>query len=119
MECQPLPGSVLQATVRAVSYTHLDVYKRQVADVVKELGGKPFLTDCNTLYVGSRKNALEHIDTAYQNGFTPYATGCQVIIADGIKGTDETLVPVSYTHLKTICPLWSYPVIATGSFFPF
>lgn len=69
-------------------------YARAVADVVKELGGKPFLTDCNTLYVGSRKNALEHIDTAYQNGFTPYTTGCQVIIADGIKGTDETLVPV-------------------------
>ena len=69
-------------------------YARAVADVVKELGGKPFLTDCNTLYVGSRKNALEHIDTAYQNGFTPYATGCQVIIADGLKGTDEALVPV-------------------------
>ena len=69
-------------------------YARAVADVVKELGGKPFLTDCNTLYVGSRKNALEHIDTACQNGFTPYATGCQVIIADGLKGTDETLVPV-------------------------
>ena len=69
-------------------------YARAVADVVKELGGMPFLTDCNTLYAGSRKNALEHIDCAYQNGFTPYATGCQVIIADGLKGTDETLVPV-------------------------
>ena len=60
-------------------------YARAVADVVKELGGKPFLTDCNTLYVGSRKNALEHIDTAYQNGFTPYATGCQIIIADASR----------------------------------
>ena len=69
-------------------------YARAVADVVKELGGKPFLTDCNTLYVGSRKNALEHIDTAYQNGFSPFATGCQIIIADGLKGTDEALVPV-------------------------
>ena len=76
-------------------------YARAVADVVKELGGKPFLSDCNTLYVGSRKNALEHIDTAYQNGFTPYATGCQIIIADGLKGTDEALVPVEggeYVH---------------------
>ena len=27
-------------------------YAKAVADVVKELGGKPFLTDCNTLYVG-------------------------------------------------------------------
>ena len=32
-------------------------YAKAVADVVKELGGKPYLTDCNTLYVGSRKNA--------------------------------------------------------------
>ena len=34
-------------------------YAKVVADYVKELGGKPFLTDCNTLYVGSRKNALD------------------------------------------------------------
>lgn len=40
-------------------------YAKVVADYVKELGGKPFLTDCNTLYVGSRKNALDHLDTAY------------------------------------------------------
>ena len=69
-------------------------YARAVADVVKELGGKPFLTDCNTLYVGGRKNALDHLDSAYQNGFVPYATGCQVIIADGLKGLDEVEVPV-------------------------
>lgn len=30
-------------------------YARAVVDVVKELGGKPFLTDCNTMYPGSRK----------------------------------------------------------------
>lgn len=69
-------------------------YAKAVADVVKELGGRPFLTDCNTLYVGRRKNALDHIDAAFENGFTPYSTGCQVIIADGLKGTDEALVPV-------------------------
>ena len=46
-------------------------YARAVVDVVKELGGKPFLTDCNTLYPGSRKNALEHLECAWQNGFTP------------------------------------------------
>ena len=39
-------------------------YAAVVAKVVKELGGKPFLTDCNTLYVGGRKNALDHIDAA-------------------------------------------------------
>ena len=69
-------------------------YAKAVADVVKELGGKPFLTDCNTLYVGGRKNALDHLDSANLNGFNPLTTGCQVLIADGLKGTDESLVPV-------------------------
>ena len=75
-------------------------YAKVVADYVKELGGKPFLTDCNTLYVGSRKNALDHLDTAYVNGFSPLQTGCHVLIADGLKGTDETLVPLNCEYVK-------------------
>lgn len=75
-------------------------YAKVVADYVKELGGKPFLTDCNTLYVGSRKNALDHLDTAYLNGFSPMQTGCHVIIADGLKGTDETIVPINCEYVK-------------------
>ncbi len=69
-------------------------WAKTVADLVKELGGKPFLSDANTLYVGRRKDALEHLDAAYENGFSPFSTGCQIIIADGLKGTDEVLVPV-------------------------
>lgn len=75
-------------------------YAKVMADLVKECGGKPFLTDCNTLYVGSRKNALDHIETAYLNGFHPYATGCHVLIGDGLKGTDETLVPINGEYVK-------------------
>ena len=75
-------------------------YAKVVADYVKELGGKPFLTDCSTLYVGSRKNALDHLDTAFLNGFSPMSTGCNVIIADGLKGTDETLVPINLEYVK-------------------
>ena len=75
-------------------------YAKVVADYVRDLGGKPFLTDCNTLYVGSRKNALDHMDTAYLNGFSPLQTGCHVIIADGLKGTDETLVPIDLQYVK-------------------
>ena len=48
----------------------------------------PFLTDCNTLYPGSRKNALEHMDCANLNGFNTITTGCQIIIGDGLRGTD-------------------------------
>ena len=64
-------------------------YAKAVADVVKELGGKPFLTDCNTLYPGSRKNALEHLQCAWENGFTAMTVGCPILIADGLKGTDK------------------------------
>ena len=69
-------------------------YAAAVVEVVKSLGGKVFLTDCNTLYGGGRKNALDHLDSAYTNGYSPFSTGCHVIIADGLKGTDEAYVPV-------------------------
>ena len=70
-------------------------WAKTVADFVKERGGKPFLTDCNTLYVGGRKNALDHLDSAMLNGFNPMTTGCQILIADGLKGNDEVEVPVA------------------------
>ena len=69
-------------------------YVKAVADLVKELGGKPFLTDCNTLYPGSRKNAVDHLLNADINGFNYMTTGCHNIIADGLKGTDDVVVPV-------------------------
>ena len=71
-----------------------------VADEVKKLGGRPFLTDCNTLYVGGRKNALDHLDSANLNGFNPLSTGCQIIIADGLKGTDEVDVEVDGNYVR-------------------
>ena len=69
-------------------------YAKVVADLCKEQGGMPFLTDCNTLYPGRRKNALEHLECAQLNGFWPMTTGCQVLIGDGLRGTDEVEVPV-------------------------
>lgn len=75
-------------------------YAKVVSDVVRRHGGKPFLTDCNTLYVGRRKNALDHLDAAYENGFSPFSTGCHVLIADGLKGTDESLIPVQGECVK-------------------
>lgn len=69
-------------------------YAKVVAEMIKGLGGMPFLTDCNTLYVGRRKNALDHLEAAYENGFSPFSTGCHIIIGDGLKGTDDVEVPV-------------------------
>lgn len=69
-------------------------YAAAVVKVIQDLGGKAFLTDCNTLYVGGRKNALDHLDAAYTNGFSPFSTNCHILIGDGLKGIDEVLVPV-------------------------
>jgi uncharacterized Fe-S center protein len=69
-------------------------WAKVVVDKIKSLGGKPFLTDCNTLYVGRRNNALVHLDAANENGYFPLSTGCQNIIADGLKGLDEVEAPV-------------------------
>ncbi len=75
-------------------------YAKAVVAYVREHGGTPFLTDCNTLYVGGRSNALDHLQSAYENGFTPLAVGCQVLIADGLKGTDEALIPIDCEYVK-------------------
>jgi len=69
-------------------------WAKVVVDAVKEAGGKPFLTDCNTLYVGRRKDALEHLEAAQENGFSPLTVGCQILIGDGLRGTEEIYVPV-------------------------
>jgi len=69
-------------------------FAKTVADRIKKLGGMPFLTDCNTLYIGRRGNALLHLEAAAENGYTVLSTGCQNIIADGIRGTDDIEVSV-------------------------
>ncbi len=74
-------------------------YARVVVDTLKEMGARPFLTDCNTLYPGMRRNALDHIEAAYQNGFSPMQVGCQVIIADGLVGNDHVSVPIKGEYL--------------------
>lgn len=75
-------------------------YAKVIVDIVKEAGGKVFLTDCNTLYVGGRKNALDHLESAYVNGYNPFALGCHIMIADGLKGTDDVLVPIDGEYVK-------------------
>lgn len=70
-------------------------YVGVVARMVRELGGKPFLTDSNTLYSGRRHNAYDHLRAGYENGFSRDATGCDIIIADGLKGNDFVDMPVT------------------------
>lgn len=73
---------------------------RPIVDRVIEAGGKPFLTDAGTLYVGTRGNAVDHLTTAVLNGFDYSVVGAPLIIADGIDGRDEVAVPINLRHFK-------------------
>jgi uncharacterized Fe-S center protein len=73
---------------------------RPIVDAVKEAGGKPFLTDASTLYVGTRSNAVDHLATAALNGFLEPVVGAPVIIADGLSGGDEEAVPIGLKHCQ-------------------
>lgn len=75
-------------------------WAKVLVDFLQARGARVFLTDCNTLYTGRRKNALEHLDAAYENGFSPLSTGCQLIIADGLRGDDEVWIPIDGDRIK-------------------
>lgn len=76
------------------------IYARKMVEIVKELGGKPFLTDTNTLYLGGRFNAVDHLITAYNHGFTYGTVEAPVIIADGLSGLDYRPVKIDGKHIK-------------------
>ena len=73
---------------------------RPIIDAIKAAGGKPFVTDASTLYVGTRGNAVDHLQTAMLNGFSYSALDAPLIIADGIDGRDEIAVPVGLKHFQ-------------------
>lgn len=75
-------------------------YAARLVSKIRELGGKPFLTDCNVLYFGKRSNAVDHTRTAYENGFNPLVTGANVVIADGLTGRGFTEVPINLKHIE-------------------
>jgi uncharacterized protein len=78
------------------------VYVRQVVEKVKACQGLPFLTDTNTLYLGSRSNAVEHIGNAILHGFDYAVAGAPVIIADGLNGKNIRRVGIHKNHFAEV-----------------
>jgi len=79
-------------------------YAARLVTLLRNLGAKPFLTDANTLYKGHRSNAVDHLQSAMENGFNPISAKCDVIIADGLKGTEyrEIVVDGEYCRAPKI-----------------
>jgi uncharacterized protein len=78
------------------------IFVREAVGRVKAHGGKPFLTDANTLYSGMRANGVDHIRCAIQNGFSYATVEAPIIIADGIDGRDAVDVPIAGTHFESV-----------------
>jgi len=61
-------------------------YAARMAELLKQMGARPFLTDTNTLYSGSRSNAVDHLYTAFLNGYNAISVpAAPVIIAGWIE----------------------------------
>ena len=78
------------------------VYVRRIVDQIRNLGALPFLTDTNTLYVGSRKESVSHLQTAIENGFDYSVAGAPLIIADGLRGSSAERVEINKKWYKEV-----------------
>lgn len=75
-------------------------YAAKLIDFLHTKGAKVFLTDSNTLYSGGRSNAVDHLDAAMNNGYNPIGAHANVIIADGLKGTEYKEIPLDGEYCK-------------------
>ena len=78
------------------------VLVRQVVDKIASIGAKPFITDTNTLYYGSRHNSPDHIKTAILHGFDYSVSGAPLIIADGLNGENWKNVDINQKHFEEV-----------------
>lgn len=78
------------------------VFVRTVVDLLKAHGAAPFVTDSNTLYKGSRHNAVDHLVTALEHGFGYATIGAPLIIADGLRGGSFNTVTINKNHFKRV-----------------
>ncbi len=78
------------------------MYARVIVEEIREIGGKPFLIDTNTLYKGSRSNAIDHLEVAIRNGFSYATVGAPVVIGDGLIGKDFVREKVDGKHFTQV-----------------
>lgn len=85
------PGEYVAIKMHLGSYGAFRIVRppfiRKVADAVRAVGGKPFVTDT------VRIPGLEYLDVGNANGINHLSVGAPVILADGIFGKDTVNVP--------------------------
>ncbi|KIH78024.1 hypothetical protein SAMN05660860_02304 [Geoalkalibacter ferrihydriticus] len=77
-------------------------FVRRIVDLIKNLGGKPFLTDSCTLYPGQRKEAVSALACAIENGFAYAVVGAPLILCDGLRGHSARRVKIAGELLESV-----------------
>jgi uncharacterized Fe-S center protein len=83
------------------------------AKVLAAGGSKPFVTDSTTLYRGQRADAVDYLNLCQAHGFTSETLGCPVIIADGLRGNSQVMMPIKGKHYSQV-PIASVAYHADG-----
>src|SRR5450759_3683480 len=76
--------------------------------------------DANTLYTGSRQNAIDHMNTAIAHGFDYAVVGAPLIIADGLAGEwfgETEIGKKHFTSVKIAGGILSAPSMIVMSHF--
>jgi uncharacterized Fe-S center protein len=72
------------------------VFVRRVVDIIKSIGGTPFLFDTVAAYPGERETKEKYINTAAINGFVEASIGAPIVIGDD-NDEQQTLAVTSRT----------------------
>jgi len=78
------------------------VYAREIVRWLRESGARPFVFDTTVLYSGGRRSGKDSLETAAEHGYTGDFLGCEVVIGDGLEGSDVVDIPCSLKHFPTV-----------------
>lgn len=77
-------------------------YLKPIIDDLKRKKAKPFFTDTCVLYRSKRSDAVNHLWLAESHGYGLNKTGIPVIIADGLRGSNEIEVKIPGKLFKSV-----------------
>ena len=69
------------------------VFVREIVDIVRNRGGKPFLFETVASYPGERDTKQKYLNTAVKNGFAEATVGAPVVITD--DEDKQKIIPIS------------------------
>ncbi len=96
------------------------VFPQTLVQCLKQRKCKPFLTDTNTLYHGSRSNGIDHLTLAIKNGFGYDVIEAPLVIADGIRSHSVMELPAGPRYFETIrigAAIWEADSLITMNHF--